>query len=156
MAVYWSGGIQSLACGSDGSKTSRGTRAARRQESVYAAEIGLSAAGLCAKRVPPDGIPRHLEAELLSGRQLFEGCAPGWRGNASKGDANSRKCGAADYSHECHECPDVMRRVRDRESKYSWRRTASGCLKCETLARIRQSVGYRSRQRTCSPFGPGR
>lgn len=75
MAVYWSGGIQSLACGSDGSKTSRGTRAARRQESVYAAEIGLSAAGLCAKRVPPDGIPRHLEAELLSGRQLFEGCA---------------------------------------------------------------------------------
>ena len=42
-----------------------------------------------------------------------------------------RHCGAAYCSHECR---DSMRRVRDRERKYFWRRTPIGRLKCETLA----------------------
>jgi len=40
----------------------------------------------------------------------------------------TQQCDAAYCSHECR---DVMRRVRDRERKYFWRRTAIGRLKCD-------------------------
>ena len=43
--------------------------------------------------------------------------------------------GAAYCSHECR---DAMRRVRDRERKYLWRRTAIGRLKCEAMAMRRR------------------
>ena len=48
-----------------------------------------------------------------------------------------RHCGAAYCSHECR---DSMRRVRDRERKYFWRRTPIGRLKCETLAMRRRTA----------------
>ena len=47
----------------------------------------------------------------------------------------SHHCGAAYCSHECR---DAMRRVRDRERKYLWRRTAIGRLTCEAMAMRRR------------------
>lgn len=47
------------------------------------------------------------------------------------------QCDAAYCSHECR---DVMRRVRDRERKYFWRRTAIGRLKCGMLAGRRRNA----------------
>jgi hypothetical protein len=58
----------------------------------------------------------------------------------------SPQCGVAYCSHECR---DAVRRVRDRERKYLWRRTSAGRLKSELTARRRrldrQSVAAASR-----------